>query len=297
MRAAADGRESSDPSLFLLPGAYDARLEKISNKKSLRKRQDMMQRIRHAILLVLLTAITATAHAEKGGDSGSRTSRKPTRRTSVTVDGVRLSYVPQRMPKGRMTTTRAKTLIRGLDATVTTTTAIGFGRRVLPPGSYVARVDGKSGKDHFLVISLATPRPSKPRQGAGKSAKRKTTSRESSAAARKPSRKNAPAAKPSRTKKDAAKTAPLVEIRARLRLEPSEREKPLQALSIELEVFATGTKLRVTIGAGSVDAVANLRFVDPSGKVKVESPKPKKATAKKKGTTRKRAAKGSKAKS
>jgi hypothetical protein len=268
-----------------------------------------MQRIRHAILLVLLTAITVPAHAEPAGESGSRESRKKPRRTSVSADGVRLTYVPQRMPKGRMTTARATNLIRGLDATLTTTVAIGFGRRVLPPGSYVARVEGKSGEDHFLVISRATSTRAKltprPKKGASNSAKRKTTVSKSPAAVKKPAEKPAkkPAtkgtstAKSSRTKKDGKKSAPLVEIRARLRLEPSTRQKPLQALTVELEIFSTGTKLRVSMGAGSVDAVANLRFVDPSGKAKVEGPKPKEAAPKKKGKTRKRTAKGSKAKS
>ena len=120
-----------------------------------------MKRTLPATLLALLTAFPVTADAGKTDDPKSRSVRKPTRRTSVSAAGVRLSYLPQRMPQGRRTTARAEKLIRGLDATISTTTPIGYGRRVLAAGNYVARVEGKSGEEHFLVISSVTSGRSK----------------------------------------------------------------------------------------------------------------------------------------
>ncbi len=259
-----------------------------------------MKRTLPATLLAFLTAFPVTADAGKTDDPKSRSVRKPTRRTSVSAAGVRLSYLPQRMPQGRRTTARAESLIRGLDATMSTTIPLGYGRRVLAAGNYVARVEGKSGEEHFLVISSVTSGRSKT---AGKTAA-KTAGRKKKAPSTKKAARTKQAAqtkKPlkkhgKRPAKTAAKTeAPPVELRARLRLAPSQREKPLDALSIELEIFATGTKLRVTLGAGSVAAVANLRFVDPSGKVKVERPVPEKASGRRQGAIRKRSAGGPKA--
>jgi hypothetical protein len=201
----------------------------------------------------------------------------------VEVEGAVLTYERLDIPRAKRGPRGEMEWIQKARAAVTVKKPIGFRRAVLPAGEYRLRVESEDGVSHYLVIER--PAPADEEEGAGETGGEGTNGR-----ARKARKKGGEDASFALEKKEKGESAdadppekdagsraeggkrkpespgagqasgPAETASMRVPLAISPCEKTGDTIAFGLKLAQKGTKLRITIRAGTTEARASLRF-------------------------------------
>ena len=201
----------------------------------------------------------------------------------VEVEGAMLSYVARDIPRAKRSPRGEMEWIQKARATIHVGKPIGFRRARLPAGEYRIRVEVEDGTSHYLVIEPVKGEgeegetEEKGEAGKPKEARRKGGEETAFTLERKEEKEEpapgTPPAKEPRGRSGQGKrkeagpgtggpaTAPDgAEEGLRVPLSIAPTEKTSDAISFGLKLASRGSKLRITVRAGTTEARASLRF-------------------------------------